>query len=75
MSRRIRRVHGNWYRYLWCDLRSCERQYARQSRWLAEQRHSFFSHTPEHAGMMAAAGSLLLALARSADRDRRELGL
>lgn len=75
MSRK-RSLHvRNWHRYLWLDMRSSERFYARERRWLAEQVHSPSSETPSHRNMVASCGRLLVAYIRGANQCRRLLGL
>ncbi len=75
MSRRSTLHRRNWNRYLWLDLRSGERFYARQQRFLASQIHSATSGTPSHWRMLSSCARLMLTTARGVDQSRRLLGL
>ena len=77
MSVRRRRdaTRCNWYRYLWVDMRSNERFFARQRRWFLGQLHSAGSQEASHRRMMASSGRLLASTIRGANQCRRMLGL
>lgn len=64
----------NWYRYLWIQLCSNERFYARERAFLA---HVFRSDnwTPSTPGLLASSGRLIATTIRGADQNRRMLGL